>query len=268
MRSQKASLALLDPHASDEPFPPVEMAWKEPNGLLALGGDLSPTRLINAYKSGIFPWYNPDEPIYWWSPDPRSVLFPHKINLRRSLRKSIRGLYKQGYQIRFDSDFSAVVQACAAPRINTGGTWITNEMYLAYMRLHNLGMAHSIEVWNADNELVGGLYGVATGGVFSGESMFSTERDTSKVAFIALAWHLQEWGYSLIDCQIENSHLLSMGAENISRDLYMKILKKSPSPNDHEWAFNPDSDLSHWQPRHEEPNSYHFHRITSKKQDD
>ncbi len=248
MKSQKASLALLDPHASDEPFPPVEMAWKEPNGLLALGGDLSPTRLINAYSAGIFPWYNPDEPIYWWSPDPRAVLFPHKIKLRRSLRKTIRSLKRKGYSIRFDSDFPGVVAACAAPRQNTGGTWITNEMNLAYQRLHELGVAHSVEVWNHDNELVGGLYGVATGGIFSGESMFSTERDTSKIAFIALAWHMQQWGYTLIDCQIENSHLVSMGSENIPRDLYIKILRKAPFPEPHDWVFNPDSDLSHWNP--------------------
>lgn len=248
MTTEKASLALLDPQASNEPFPPVEMAWDEPNGLLALGGDLSPTRLINAYKSGIFPWYNPDEPIYWWSPDPRSVLLPHQINLRRSLRKAIRSLDKRGYKIRFDTDFPAVVQACAAPRMNAGGTWITNEMFLAYQRLFNLGVAHSVEVWNQDNELVGGLYGVASGGVFSGESMFSTENNTSKIAFVALAWHLQKWGYSLIDCQIENSHLVSMGANNIPRELYIKILKQSATPETHEWLFNESCDLSHWQP--------------------
>ena len=210
MTTEKSSLILLDPHASDEPFPPVEMAWDEPNGLLAFGGDLSVTRLINAYNSGIFPWYNPDEPIYWWSPNPRAVLFPNKIRLTRSLRKTIRN---KGYTISFDNDFSAVVTSCAAPRDNSGGTWITNEMYLAYMRLHHLGIAHSVEVRNKDNKLVGGLYGVVSGGVFSGESMFSRERDASKVAFTALAWHMQYWGYSLIDCQIENPHLMSLGAE-------------------------------------------------------
>jgi len=248
MKSQKVSLALLDPHASNEPFPPVEMAWKEPNGLLALGGDLSPTRLINAYSAGIFPWYNPDEPIYWWSPDPRAVLFPHKIRLRRSLRKAIRSLERKAYRIRFDHDFPGVVKACAAPRTNTGGTWITNEMFLAYQRLHELGLAHSVEVWNPDEQLVGGLYGVATGGVFSGESMFSAERDTSKIAFIALAWHMQHWGFSLIDCQIENSHLMSMGAENIPRKRYLSILKTCREFKHDNWKFDPDSDLSHWQP--------------------
>ena len=246
MTKEKASLVLLDPHASDEPFPPLEMAWKEPNGLLAFGGDLSPTRLTNAYKSGIFPWYNPDEPIYWWSPDPRAVLFPNKIRLTRSLRKTIRN---KGYKISFNQDFAGVVQSCAAPRMEAGGTWITNEMFLAYLRLHNLGIAHSVEIWNKDNKLVGGLYGVVTGGVFSGESMFSKERDTSKIAFIALAWHMQHWGYSLIDCQIENSHLMNMGAENIPRDKYITILKTSRCFSHHNWEYNEDCDLSHWQPK-------------------
>ncbi len=245
MTHEKSSLILLDPHASDEPFPPVEMAWEEPNGLLAFGGDLSPTRLTNAYQAGIFPWYNPDEPIYWWSPDPRAVLFPHKIKLGRSLRKTIRN---KGYTISFDQDFARVVKACAAPRTDSGGTWITNEMHLAYTNLFEIGVAHSVEVKNSQGELVGGLYGVASGGVFSGESMFSIERDTSKIAFIALAWHMQHWGYSLIDCQIENSHLTSMGAENISRKTYLQHLKTHRGFNHTDWRFNQDSDLSHWKP--------------------
>jgi len=245
MATEKSSLILLDPHASDEPFPPVEMAWDEPNGLLAFGGDLSAVRLINAYKSGIFPWYNPDEPIYWWSPNPRAVLFPNKIRLSRSLRKTIRN---KGYTISFDNDFSTVITSCAAPRENSGGTWITNEMYLAYIRLHQLGIAHSVEVRNKDNELVGGLYGVVSGGIFSGESMFSKERDTSKIAFTALAWHMQHWGYSLIDCQIENPHLMSLGAENISRKEYLSILKTTRAFKHNNWTFNSEVDLSAWKP--------------------
>jgi len=243
MTHRKASLILLDPHANDEPFPPVEMAWDEPNGLLAFGGDLSPTRLINAYKSGIFPWYNPDEPIYWWSPNPRAVLYPNKIRLSRSLRKNIRN---KGYTISFDKAFADVVQSCAEPRMQSGGTWITNEMHLAYIKLYNLGIAHSVEIWNKNKELVGGLYGVNSGGVFSGESMFSKERDTSKIAFIALAWHLQKWGYSLIDCQIENAHLTSMGAENIARKKYIQILKTSQFFSHDDWTFDDSSDLSNW----------------------
>lgn len=245
MTKEKSSLILLDPHASDEPFPPVEMAWDEPNGLLAFGGDLSSTRLINAYRAGIFPWYNPDEPIYWWSPNPRAVLYPKKIRISRSLRKTIRN---KGYTISFDQDFSSIIQSCAAPRMGSSGTWITNEMYLAYIRLFELGMAHSIEVWNANKELVGGLYGVVTGGIFSGESMFSKETNTSKIAFVALAWHMQNWGYSLIDCQIENPHLMSMGTENITRKEYLTLLQTTKEFNYSGWKINTEIDLSRWKP--------------------
>ncbi len=247
----QAFLTLLDPDSSNEPFPPVSMAWEEPNGLLAMGGDLSTTRLINAYKSGIFPWFGNDEPIYWWSPDPRAILYPHKINFRRSLRKNMRN---KGYQITVDHCFSEVVRACAAPRSYSDGTWITEEMFNAYLALHKLNIAHSIEVWNADGKLVGGLYGVDTGNVFSGESMFSKERDTSKMAFITLANLTQQWNYALIDCQIENSHLFSMGAENIPRKDYLRILKgktlltTDSSPLRH-WKREIDCvELSHWQP--------------------
>lgn len=244
-------LTLLDPHSSNEPFPPVEMAWSEPDGLVAMGGDLSTTRLINAYQSGIFPWFSPEEPIYWWSPDPRAVLYPHKINFRRSLRKNMRN---KGYRISFDHCFAEVVRACAAPRSDDNGTWITQEMYHAYIELHKLNIAHSVEVWNSDNQLVGGLYGVDTGKVFSGESMFSRERDTSKMAFIALAYLTQQRGYELIDCQIENPHLFSMGAENIPRQQYIKILENSSFINTNSsplanWKIEVDcTELSHWKP--------------------
>ncbi len=248
MSNQKASLILLDPHANDEPFPPVELAWDEPNGLLAFGGDLSPARLINAYQSGIFPWYNPEEPIYWWSPNPRAVLYPKDFHLTRSLRKSIRSKLNKGYEIRFDTDFANVVKSCAAPRDEHGGTWISNEMFLAYVELHKMGVAHSVEVWNDNNELVGGLYGIAIGGIFSGESMFSKERDVSKIAFAALAWHMQNWGYSLIDCQIENPHLMSMGAINIPRTEYLGALKTTRCFSQPKWEYDSKYDLSHWQP--------------------
>jgi len=243
------SLTLLDPMASDEPFPPVEQAWDEPNGLIAFGGDLSPTRLINAYKSSIFPWYNPEEPIYWWSPDPRAVLYPNKIHISRSLRKSMRKLFNKGYELRFDTDFSQVMTSCAAPRDYSGGTWISDDMHKAYCNLHQLGIAHSVEVWNDENELVGGLYGITSGGVFSGESMFSKERDTSKIAFVALAYHMQLWGFSLIDCQIENPHLTSMGAENIPRKGYLQILKTCRSFSHDGWSMENKSDISSWQPK-------------------
>lgn len=250
-KKQSVRLALLDPHASDEPFPPVDEAWDEPNGLLAFGGDLSPTRLINAYKSGIFPWYNPDEPIYWWSPNPRAVLFPELIQISKSLRKSMRNYKNKGYKISFDSDFATVVEFCATPRAQSAGTWISDEMHSAYCRLFKMGVAHSVEIWNAEDELVGGLYGVATGGVFSGESMFSKERDVSKIAFVALAWHIQHWGFSVIDCQIENPHLSSLGVINISRKQYQQIINTCRYFKHDNWAFVEDCDLAHWQPQRE-----------------
>jgi leucyl/phenylalanyl-tRNA--protein transferase len=213
--------------------------------LLAVGGDLSVARLKNAYRAGIFPWFGPREPIYWWSPDPRTVLFPERIRMTRSLRKSLRN---KGYRITFDTCFADVVDACAAPRAYTSETWITHEMHTAYCMLHAHDIAHSLEVWNPAGELVGGLYGVATGGVFSGESMFSREPDTSKIAMVALAWHVQQWGFKVIDCQIENPHLMSMGAENIPRSAYLKILHDNlhvPPPR--YWVADPNVDLSRWE---------------------
>jgi leucyl/phenylalanyl-tRNA--protein transferase len=246
LRPRTPSLTLLNANWPEEPFPPVELAWEDPNGLLAVGGDLSIPRMLNAYKAGIFPWFGQREPIYWWSPDPRTVLFPHKIRITRSLRKSLRN---KGYRITFDTCFATVVDACAAPRNYTRETWITNEMHTAYCLLHARDIAHSVEVWNPDGELVGGLYGVATGGVFNGESMFSREPDTSKIALVALAYHLQQWGFSVIDCQIENPHLVSMGSENIPRRAYIELLQASlhrpPVPR---WEADNSIDLSHWQP--------------------
>ncbi|CAA6820810.1 MAG: Leucyl/phenylalanyl-tRNA--protein transferase (EC [uncultured Thiotrichaceae bacterium] len=244
------NLTLLDPNASDEPFPPVEMAWDEPNGLLAVGGDLSSQRLLNAYNSGVFPWFNENEPYYWWSPNPRAVIYPHEIRISRSLRKSIRN---KGYRLSFDEDFSATMKCCAAPRDYGGGTWITDEMLDAYSQLHKMGHAHSVEIRSANDELIGGLYGVAVRGVFCGESMFSFATDTSKMAFVGLAAHLQQWGYQLIDCQIENPHLLSLGAHPMPRDEYLKTLKQSPIPKFHQWKADTSLDLSHWIP--EKPRS-------------
>ena len=240
-----SELTYLEPNAIDEAFPPPEMAWDEPNGLIAIGGDLSPTRLINAYHAGIFPWFNEDEPIFWWNPDPRSVLFPENISFSRSLRKTIRN---KGYTIAFDRDFQGVIEACAAPRSYSEETWISPEMQNAYHRLHKIGVAHSVEVYNDLDELVGGLYGISSNGVFSGESMFSTERDTSKIAFVALAWYAQHVGYRLIDCQIENPHLVSLGATNLPRKDYLKILKTSVHPAGADWVFDASVDLSRWQP--------------------
>ncbi len=194
-------------------FPPVENALTEPNGLLAAGGDLSPQRLLAAYHKGIFPWFNEDDPILWWTPDPRMVLFPDELKISRSLRKILR---KDHYQILTDRSFTQVMEACAAPRKGQAGTWIHPQMIAAYSALHEMGLAHSVETW-IDGELVGGLYGVALGKVFFGESMFSHRPDASKIAFVHLVKQLQYWEYGMIDCQVRTSHLASLGAREISR---------------------------------------------------
>jgi len=196
-----------------EAFPPVERALSTPNGLLAAGGDLSPERLLAAYRLGIFPWYSEGEPILWWSPDPRMVLFPVELKVSRSLAKSLRN---RRYEIRFDTAFEAVMQACAAPREGQAGTWISAEMIRAYLQLHRLGWAHSVETW-IDGELAGGLYGMAIGRAFFGESMFTRARDASKLALVHLVQHLAREGYGLIDCQMRTPHLASMGAREIPR---------------------------------------------------
>lgn len=195
------------------PFPPLETALQEPNGLLAAGGDLSVERLLNAYRMGIFPWFNEDEPILWWSPDPRMVLYPNELKISRSLRKTVN---KNQFKIYFDRHFNQVMHACAEPRSGQPGTWIHPEMITAYNELHQMGYAHSVEVL-MDDSLVGGLYGVALGKVFFGESMFSKVTDASKVAFVYLVKQLQSRGFELIDCQVKTTHLASLGAREIPR---------------------------------------------------
>lgn len=223
-------LSVLDPLLPGQPFPPLERALTEPNGLLAIGGCLSPTRLVNAYQHGAFPWFNPGEPILWWSPNPRLVLFPERLKVSRSLGKTLR---KGGFETRHDTAFSRVIEACAAPRGEERGTWITDDMRAAYQMLHKLGVAHSWEAWR-DGELVGGLYGLAIGRVFFGESMFHRATDASKVAFVDLVRHLASWGYGLIDCQVSSDHLLSLGAEDIPRREFAAALavlcKQAPHP--------------------------------------
>ena len=194
-------------------FPPLNKALNEPNGLLAAGGDLTPERLIQAYRHGCFPWYQDGQPILWWSPDPRTVLLPDELHVSRSLAK----LMRQGrYQVSFDTDFASVIAACAAPRDYADGTWITNSMQAAYRELHHRGIAHSVEVRQA-GELVGGLYGLAMGRLFFGESMFSRADNASKVGFVTLVERLREAGFVLIDCQMPTDHLHSLGARAISR---------------------------------------------------
>ena len=221
-------LPWLDPHNDSQPFPDPGRALSEPDGLLAVGGNLSPSRLLRAYRMGIFPWYSADQPILWWSPDPRLVLFPDLVRISRSLRKSLR---KNHFSVTADTAFAAVIDACAAPRDGASGTWITPEMNQAYCQLHQLGHAHSIEI-GQQSELVGGLYGVAMGQVFYGESMFSRISDASKVALVVLATQLQRWNFALIDCQATTDHLLSMGALEIPRSTFLKLLKRyCPQPN-------------------------------------
>lgn len=215
-------ITLLDPNNPDQTFPPVRSALDNPNGLLAIGGCLSTARLINAYQQGIFPWYNPGEPILWWSPNPRLALFPEQLHVSHSLAKTLR---KNIFQITFDQCFTQVMQACAEPRSYATGTWINQEMLAAYRQLHQQGLAHSVEVWYEDS-LVGGLYGVAIGQVFFGESMFHTRTDASKVAFVTLVQHLQVWRYQLIDCQVQTGHLMSFGAQEIQRRQFIKLLNQ------------------------------------------
>jgi leucyl/phenylalanyl-tRNA--protein transferase len=202
-------------------FPPPELAGE--GGLLAVGGDLSIPRLILAYRQGIFPWYNPGEPIFWWSPDPRLILEPSDLHVSRRLERIIR----QGrFQVTLDRTFKEVIKACSETRMKRGeGTWITPEMIEAYTELHYLGKTHSVETWQGDR-LVGGLYGIAMGRVFFGESMFTKVSDASKAAFVTLVRQLSEWGFAMIDCQVTTWHLLSLGAKEIPRPFFLKRLKK------------------------------------------
>jgi len=202
-------------------FPPVETALTDPNGLLAVGGDLSVERLLAAYRLGIFPWFSGGQPILWWSPDPRMVLFPAELRVSRSLAKRLR---RQDYEIRFDSAFHEVVVACATvPRRGQDGTWITSDMLRAYDRLHELGYAHSVETW-IDGQLAGAIYGVAIGRMFYGESMFHRVTDASKIALAHLVRHLEAEGYGMMDCQMRTEHLASLGGREIPRAEFSRRL--------------------------------------------
>lgn len=210
--------------AQDPPgaFPDPRHALRDPDGLLAAGGDLSSERLLSAYRRGIFPWYEEGQPVLWWSPDPRAVLRPESLHVSRSLRRSLR---RSGYFVTWNRAFTAVVRACAEPRPGQSGTWITSGMHDAFCRLHELGWAHAVEVWSGDR-LVGGLYGLAMGRVFFGESMFSRTSDASKIAMVALAAELLRRGYVLIDCQVVSPHLFTMGAESMPRDEFLELLSR------------------------------------------
>jgi leucyl/phenylalanyl-tRNA---protein transferase len=215
-------------------FPPASQALAEPNGLLAAGGDLKPERLLAAYRRGIFPWYEEGQPILWWSPDPRAVLRPEGVKVSRSLRRSLN---KGGFELKIDHAFEAVVAACAEPRRYTDATWITREMAAAYTRLHHMGWAHSFESWR-EGELVGGLYGVAIGRVFFGESMFARATDASKVALVRLAEHLAAQSFQLIDCQVASAHVASLGATSVSRANFLALLDEycEPASKPERWS--------------------------------
>ncbi|MBT6276494.1 MAG: leucyl/phenylalanyl-tRNA--protein transferase [Chromatiales bacterium] len=213
-----SALTWLTPGLPDQAFPPTRHALVEPNGLLAAGGDLSPARLLAAYERGIFPWYSEGDPLLWWTPNPRSVLFPGELRVTRSLRKRIRS---EKFSIRINTSFEQVMRACAAPRGGETGTWIDKAMVDAYSRLHEIGVALSVESWVGE-QLVGGLYGVSLGKVFFGESMFARQADASKVALA----HLCTLGYQLVDCQLHNPHLESLGARMIERDKFEGLLKR------------------------------------------
>ncbi|MDY6941748.1 MAG: leucyl/phenylalanyl-tRNA--protein transferase [Pseudomonadota bacterium] len=238
----------IPPSAPPSDFPPVEAALQSPNGLLAAGGDLSVGRLLYAYQKGIFPWYNPGEPILWWSPDPRAILYPHAIHVSRSLRRELK---RSGATLRADSAFEHTVHACAAPREAQSGTWITEEMQAAYGRLHRRGFAHSVEVW-LDQELIGGIYGVALNKIFFGESMFSRRPNASKIALVALCAQLMRWGYHFIDAQVSSPHLLRMGAVEIPRWRFLQQLEQANDgrPNPTRWQLDDDlgeaTNLAQW----------------------
>lgn len=222
-------------------FPPVEQALIEPNGLLAAGGDLSPERLVAAYRQGIFPWFSENDPILWWSPDPRGVIFPERLHISRSLSRRLRsGVYR----VTFDACFERVITACSLPRAYADSTWISPAMIAAYCRLHEAGIAHSVETWDSQGRLVGGLYGVNLGRMFFGESMFSQAVDASKVAFVHLVRQLASWGCPLIDTQLPNPHLLSLGAETMPRIEFISCLKEyQDRPLTDRWALDTRIDM-------------------------
>ncbi len=220
-------------------FPSPHLALEEPDGLLALGGDLSPERILAAYHQGIFPWFNPGDPIMWWSPNPRTVIYPPNLHISKSLRKILN---KGTYQVTFDHCFKDVMRACAAPRTYADGTWISEDIIAGYSALHKQGYAHSVEVWQingSEQELVGGLYGMALGQVFFGESMFSRADNASKVGFACLVQQLVAWNFQIIDCQVASEHLFSLGATEISREAFQQHLinfTKSPRNYPADWS--------------------------------
>ncbi len=249
MTEPRLPIPWLAPDDETTPLPDPDSAMAEPEGLLAIGASLSPQRLESAYRSGIFPWYSPGEPILWWSPDPRAIIVPSRFHVSRSLQRQLR---RSDYRVSLDTAFEAVVAACAAPRLDQPGTWITPEMADAYCELHGRGLAHSIEVWR-DDRLIGGLYGVSTGRAFFGESMFSHATNGSKIALAWLLCQLDTWQFDFLDCQMPTDHLLSLGAETVPRRRFLLQLAASqrsatqPGP----WTLSIERDdvTRHWRGR-------------------
>ncbi len=240
----RLSLYWLDPRNPREPFPPGEHALRDPDGLLAVGGDLSVSRLLQAYRHGIFPWFNPDEPILWWTPNPRAVLQPSQLHISRSLRRAVN---RADYAVTLDRAFTAVLEGCSEGRRE--GTWLGPAMRQAYTELFRRGFAHSIEVWR-DGQLIGGLYGVALGKVFFGESMFSRASNGSKLAMVWLCRQLDAWQFALLDCQVASPHLERMGIQRIARNEFESILDNAidaPLTPGGRWSFDIDvpNDPSH-----------------------
>jgi len=234
----------IEPGDPDLTFPDVSLALREPDGLLAVGGDLTSHRILSAYRRGIFPWYGDNQPILWWSPDPRTVIFPARLRVSRSLRKTLRAAQ---FEVTMDRAFRDVIKACAEPRPGSSGTWITGAITDAYSELHTGGSAHSVECWR-DGRLAGGLYGIAIGRVFFGESMFSRETNASKVALTWLVRHLNRRGFGLIDCQVYSAHLASLGAEEIARADFVRHLDTLCEAGDvpGHWAFDADAIDEDW----------------------
>jgi len=219
-----------------DPFPPVDQALDQPDGLLAAGGSLTTRRLVDAYRRGIFPWFNEGDPILWWSPDPRTVLRPSRLHVSHSLGKKLR---KGSFLVTIDRAFARVLDGCAAPRTGDRGTWLSMPMRRAYTALHLAGLAHSIEVW-MDGELAGGIYGVGIGRMFFGESMFTRRTDASKIAMAKLAAQLERWDFPLVDCQLETDHLLSLGAEHMSRRAFVAEVERLTKLTAPPWGIDAD----------------------------
>ena len=239
------NLPWLDPNDPEAPFPPAETALKDPEGLVAAGGDLKPTRLLHAYHQGLFPWYEEGQPILWWSPNPRGILYPRDFIAHKSLLRTIRNNH---WKISYDKSFLDVMKACAEPRNNSRGTWITDDMVEAYMNLHESNHAHSLEVYNESGELIGGVYGISIGTIFFGESMFSRVTDASKVALLYLSAYLDSWGYAIIDTQLPSAHLTSLGGSKMTRDKYLSVLSTFTKKSSHHnaWKTPTEVDIHSW----------------------